>query len=42
MADVRTMSFEIPGFGGELIHPDDAAYDKRRSVFNGMIDRHPR
>ena len=41
MADVRTMSFEIPGFGGELVHPDDAAYDETRSVFNGMIDRHP-
>ena len=41
MADVRTMSFELPGFGGELVHPDDAAYDDTRAVFNGMIDRKP-
>src|SRR5438445_12557240 len=43
MADVRghTMRFELPGFTGGLIHPDDGAYDEARTVFNGMIDRKP-
>jgi FAD/FMN-containing dehydrogenase len=36
-----TARFELPGFGGELIHPDDPAYDDARSVFNAMIDRKP-
>ena len=39
MADVRTI--ELPGFGGELVHPGDTDYDGLRSVFNGMIDRRP-
>ncbi|HEX5096938.1 MAG TPA: FAD-binding oxidoreductase [Acidimicrobiia bacterium] len=33
--------FSIPGFSGELIHPDDASYDEARALFNGMIDRRP-
>ena len=27
---------------GELILPEDEAYDEARKVYNGMIDRHPR
>src|SRR6266536_3487247 len=41
MADVRTMEFELPGFGGELLRPGDPGYDDARTVFNGMIDRRP-
>ena len=41
MADVRTTTIDLPGFGGELVHPGDPAYDELRSVFNAMIDRHP-
>ena len=41
MADVGTPTIDLPGFGGELVHPGDTAYDDLRSVFNGMIDRHP-
>lgn len=26
---------------GELIRPDDAAYDEARAIWNGMIDMHP-
>src|SRR6266511_3438130 len=28
-------------FGGQLIRPDDPAFDEARTVFNGMIDRRP-
>jgi len=41
MADVRTTTIELPGFGGNIVRPGDAAYDDLRSVFNGMIDRSP-
>lgn len=27
---------------GDLIQPDNAAYDDARHVYNAMIDRHPR
>ncbi len=29
------------GFRGEIIRPEDAAYESARKVWNGMIDRHP-
>jgi FAD/FMN-containing dehydrogenase len=30
-----------PTIGGNLITPDDPAYEEARRVWNGMIDRHP-
>jgi FAD/FMN-containing dehydrogenase len=31
----------IDGFDGEISTPGDPAYDERRRIFNGMIDRRP-
>jgi FAD/FMN-containing dehydrogenase len=36
-----TSVFQLPGFEGTLIHPDDPDYDDARKLFNGMIDRRP-
>ena len=32
---------DVPGFEGQLIGPDDNAYEEARKVYNAMIDRHP-
>ena len=31
----------LSGFGGQVIAPRDPAYEERRRVWNGSIDRHP-
>jgi FAD/FMN-containing dehydrogenase len=31
----------IPGFSGEVLLPDDPAYDTHREVWNAMVDRRP-
>jgi FAD/FMN-containing dehydrogenase len=41
MAPAPNTSFLLPGFGGELIHPDHELYDDARRVFNGLVDRSP-
>jgi FAD/FMN-containing dehydrogenase len=41
MATTGTATFDLPGFGGELLHPGAARYDEARAVFNAMVDRHP-
>jgi FAD/FMN-containing dehydrogenase len=32
---------DIPGFEGQLIGPDDSAYEEARQVYNAMIDKRP-
>jgi FAD/FMN-containing dehydrogenase len=41
MIEIGTARSQLGAFSGELIGPDDAAYDEARRVHNGMIDRHP-
>lgn len=31
----------IEGFAGQLLQPEDAAYDEVRRVHNGLIDKRP-
>src|SRR5262245_36089519 len=32
---------QLTGFDGDLIGPDDSAYDDSRALFNAMIDKRP-
>ncbi len=41
MSEDRALSELGSSFAGELVAPDDAAYDRHRAVWNGSIDRHP-
>jgi FAD/FMN-containing dehydrogenase len=33
---------QIPGFRGDVVDADHAAFDEARAVWNGTVDRHPR
>jgi FAD/FMN-containing dehydrogenase len=37
-----TTTFEIEEFGGEIFLPGEAGYEEGRTLFNAMIDRHPK
>jgi FAD/FMN-containing dehydrogenase len=39
--DAVTLEQLDGGFGGQLLQPEDPAYDEARKVFNAMIDRRP-
>jgi FAD/FMN-containing dehydrogenase len=32
----------VPGFTGEVVHPDSPGYDSARQLFNGLINKRPR
>ncbi len=36
-----TRTIAVPGFTGDVVHPDSADYDSARQVFNGLIDKRP-
>ena len=31
----------VPGFAGDVVHPDSPDYDSARQLFNGLIDKRP-
>jgi len=37
----EAIALTAPSFTGQLLVPADAAYDERRKVHNGLIDKHP-
>ncbi len=37
----EAIDLTIPSFTGQLLRPDDFAYEERRKVHNGLIDKHP-
>jgi FAD/FMN-containing dehydrogenase len=37
----EAITLAAPSFTGQLLRPADPAYDERRSVHNGLIDKHP-
>jgi FAD binding domain/Berberine and berberine like len=41
MSESRSLSELEASFAGDLVRPGDAAYDERRAVWNGSIDRRP-
>ena len=41
MSESRSLSELETSFAGDLVRPSDAAYDERRAVWNGSIDRRP-
>jgi FAD/FMN-containing dehydrogenase len=41
MSEDRALSELKASFAGQLVRPDDAAYDRHRAVWNGSIDRRP-
>lgn len=41
VAEASALSAFQASLRGKLLRPGDAAYDKARTIHNGMIDRHP-
>jgi FAD/FMN-containing dehydrogenase len=41
MSEDRALNELKTSLAGELVAPDDATYDRHRTVWNGSIDRHP-
>ena len=37
----EAVALSLPSFTGQLLRPGDAAYDQRRRVHNGLIDKRP-
>src|SRR4029453_7200562 len=37
----EAIELPIPSFTGQLLRPNDFAYEERRKVHNGLIDKHP-